>query len=479
MSFKILVVDDQMDDLEVTKSILSVDPEFDVITTTDPDQAIHFIRQNPNDVACVLLDYHMPKDGLTTAKEIFSVNPDLSIAILSADQTREALKKSIEIGVHSFIDKDEDSEILLAIVRSLCQKWKNKIESLSELEESTSEDSQKYISSFSLIGKSSKMLDVCRLIDRAAKSDCTVMIMGESGSGKELIARAIHQKSKRKDKPFVAININAINENLIESELFGHVKGAFTGATEDKAGKLVAAHGGTLFLDEIGDLKLESQVKLLRVLQERKVTPVGSNRVINFDIRIITATHINLEKAIANGKFREDLYYRLHVFPIHNPPLRDRTEDIPPLLHHFFKKYSAAGEAKPKILMDTVRLLQRYSWNGNVRELENEVQRLIALGYKQIEPSHLKEKILASLNFQNSDNNMQSYSDLQKNLWQIELDYLERHVKTEGSIAKASQNIFKAPKSSIHWRINNLKETLNKPSLQSQDLIKPQGEFYE
>ena len=194
MSFKVLVVDDQVDDLEVTKSILSVDPEFEVITTTDPEQAIHFIKQSPNDVACVLLDYHMPKDGLTTAKEMFSVNPDLSIAILSADQTREALKKSIEIGVHSFIDKDEDSETLLAIVRSLCQKWKNKIESLSELEESTSEDSQKYISSFGLIGKSSKMLDVCRLIDRAAKNDCTVMIMGESGSGKELIARAIHQK---------------------------------------------------------------------------------------------------------------------------------------------------------------------------------------------------------------------------------------------------------------------------------------------
>lgn len=324
MPFKILVVDNEPEDIEVTKMILAGDTDFEVVAELDSSKAIELVRKKPNEYAAVLLDYLMPKDGLATAKEMFAINPELQIAILSGDQSRSVLKKSIEIGVHSFIDKEDDSEILLGVIRSLCQKWKNKSEIFSpSAETTTSEENEKIIRSHGLVGRSAKLADVCRMIKRASKVDCSVMILGESGSGKELVARAIHANSKRKSKPFIGINVNSINENLSESELFGHVKGAFTGAVENSAGKILAAQGGTLFLDEIGDLKPEVQVKLLRVLQERKLSPVGSNKVYDLDIRIISATHVNLEKAILDGKFREDLFYRLHVFPIYNPPLRE------------------------------------------------------------------------------------------------------------------------------------------------------------
>lgn len=433
MKFKVLVVDNELEDLEVTQMILSSDSDFEVITETDSAKAIELVKQKPNDYATILLDYHMPKDGLSTAQEMFAINPDLQIAILSADQTREALKKSIAIGIRSFIDKDEDNEILLGVVRSLCNKWKNKSEvfHFSESDIPT-EANEKTIQSLGMVGRSQKLAEVCRLVKRAAKVDCSVMILGESGSGKELIARAIHGNSKRKSKPFIGINVNAINENLVESELFGHIKGAFTGAVDSSPGKILSAQGGTLFLDEIGDLKPEIQVKLLRVLQERKLSPVGSNKVIDLDVRVISATHVNLEKAIADEKFREDLFYRLHVFPIHNPPLRDRPEDVLPLIHHFLKLYK--GENR-EMLTKTIRLLERYEWPGNIRELENEIQTLLTFDAKTIEPSHLSLKILKSLNFESDE--IPTHLSYQKKLWEMELEYIERNVRLAGTLREA------------------------------------------
>jgi two-component system response regulator AtoC len=460
LPFKILVVDNEAEDLEVTKMILSGEPDFEVVAMCDADQAIAHVRQKPNQFSAILLDYHMPKDGLTTAQEMFAINPDLQISILSADQTREALKKSIAIGVCNFIDKDEDSDALIGIVRSLCQKWNNRNEVFSYLApQSTPDQNEKTIRSFGLIGRSQKLVNVCNMIQQAAKVECNVMIRGESGSGKELIARAIHAHSKRKSGPFVAINVAALNENLAESELFGHVKGAFTGAIDNSPGKFLSAQSGTLFLDEIGDLKPEIQVKLLRVLQERKLSPVGSTKVVSLDVRVITATHVNLEKAITEGNFREDLYYRLNVFPIFNPTLRERPEDIQPLIQHFLNVYKSNDR---QFLMKTVRVLERYGWPGNIRELENEIQKVLTYEVNKFDISHLSRKILDSLDCRLDET--PSHTEYQRKLWKLELDYIEQNVKHAGSLREACRSIFKSPVSSIHTRLNSLKDNLTKHS---------------
>ncbi len=455
--YKILVVDNEQTDLEVTKLLLSSDPDFEILTEMNADAAIELVRKRPNEFSAIVLDYHMPKDGLQTAQEMFAINSHLQIAILSADQTREALKKSIQIGVKSFIDKDEDGEVICGIVRSLCEKWKSKAEVFMG-SSPDNDQNEELISSIGLVGRSPKLADVARMVKRAGKVDCSVIIQGESGTGKELIAKAIHNQSKRKHKPFVAINVSAIPENLAESELFGHVKGAFTGADQANAGKLMSANGGTLFLDEIGDLKPEIQVKLLRVIQERKVTPVGGNKVLELDVRIISATHVDLEKAIMDGKFREDLFYRLHVLPINLVPLRDRPEDIQPLIVHFLKHYKGSHI---ELLMKTVRLLERYQWKGNVRELENEIQKIVTLGLKTIEPLHLSKKILDSVNY-DAVETFVSHHEYQRKTWETELEYLERNIRLAGSLREACRSIFKSAPSSIHTRLNSLKENITK-----------------
>jgi len=236
-----------------------------------------------------------------------------------------------------------------------------------------------------IIGKSRPMREVFEMIDKIAPAQSTVLITGDSGTGKELVAKAIHERSPRKDKPFVAINCSAIPENLLESELFGHMKGSFTGAISDKKGLFEEAQGGTLFLDEIGDLDMNLQAKLLRVLQERTIKPVGANREKPVDVRVVTATHKNLIKAIDEELFREDLYYRLSVLPIHLPPLRQRKEDIPLLAHYFLEKYSILNNSKSKSFSpQALGELMDYPWNGNVRELENVIERLSVLSNEPV-----------------------------------------------------------------------------------------------
>ena len=230
------------------------------------------------------------------------------------------------------------------------------------------------------IGESKEMLEIFSLIERVANSDSTVIVYGESGTGKEMVAKAIHQSSTRKDKPFVAINCGAIPENLLESELFGHVKGAFTGATNPKAGKFELANGGIIFLDEIGDMSSDLQVKVLRVLEEREFERVGGSKTINVDIRIIAATHRNLEEEVKKGNFREDLFYRLEVIPINLPPLRERKKDIPHLINYFLEILNEKTKKNVrKITEDALLIMKNYNWPGNVRELRNVMERLIVL----------------------------------------------------------------------------------------------------
>ena len=245
------------------------------------------------------------------------------------------------------------------------------------------------------MGGSPQMLQIYRMIETVAHSEATVLIEGESGTGKELVARALHFRSPRQEGPFLAVNCSALPEGLIESELFGHMRGSFTGASQSKQGLFEAAHQGTLFLDEIGDLPLTAQVQLLRVLQEGEIRRVGSNDTIKVDVRVVAATNVDLAQAKQRGKFREDLFYRLNVIPIRLPALRDRIEDIPLLAHHFVKKYASRnGKEPPQIVDETLALLKRYRWPGNVRELENAMERAIVLASSEVlSPSELPSQI--------------------------------------------------------------------------------------
>jgi transcriptional regulator with PAS, ATPase and Fis domain len=388
---------------------------------------------------------------------MLAINPHLSIALFSADQRRELLKECISSGIQVFIDKDQGNDVLCSVVRGLCQKWATQEEVLVEVpSERDFEKNERIISSVGIIGRSEKMAEVAHLIKCAAKVNSNVLIQGESGTGKEVLARSIHFNSARRNRPFIPINMTAITDTLVESELFGHLKGAFTGALMVNKGKFLAAQGGTIFLDEIGDMKPEMQVKLLRVLQERKLTPVGGTTEIPFDVRIIAATNVNLEKAIAEGRFREDLYYRLHILQITMPPLRDRPQDIQPLIHHFLKIHNGRHL---EISMKVVRLLEAYQWRGNVRELENEIEKLVSLGIKKIEPSHLSQKLLDSLNYAQAQK-MVTHNGYQAKLWGMELEYLENGIRLAGSLREACRSIFFAAPSSIHTRINILKTRL-------------------
>jgi DNA-binding NtrC family response regulator len=257
----------------------------------------------------------------------------------------------------------------------------------------------KEIGEHSIIGNSQGIRDVFGIVGKAAESNSTVMIFGESGTGKELIARALHKNSKREKKPFIAVNCGAIPHELLESELFGYEKGAFTGASHTRIGRLELANEGTVFLDEIGDMPTALQVKLLRVLAEQEIDRLGGNKPVKVNVRFITATHRNLEDAIKDGKFREDLYYRLNIIPIVIPPLRDRKSDIPLLVKHFLKKCNESQDRQPKAISDeTIQLLTNYSWPGNIRELGNFIERMVVLSVgENITPRDLPEKVLGEV----------------------------------------------------------------------------------
>jgi transcriptional regulator with GAF, ATPase, and Fis domain len=275
-------------------------------------------------------------------------------------------------------------------------------------------DINKQVGKHSIIGSSQGIQDVFNIVDKVATSDSTIMIFGESGTGKELIARALHQNSNRGNKPFIAVNCGAIPHELLESELFGYEKGAFTGASQTRIGRLELANEGTVFLDEIGDMPSALQVKLLRVLSENEIDRLGGNKPVKIDVRFITATHRNLEDAIKEGKFREDLYYRLNIIPIVIPPLRDRKSDIPLLVHHFLNKCNENQGQLPKtISSEAIELLTNYSWPGNIRELGNFIERMVVLSIgNNISSKDLPEKVLGDIPRENLPSNEEPEDDL-------------------------------------------------------------------
>jgi two-component system, NtrC family, response regulator AtoC len=368
----ILVVDDEPGLRESFRLIL--DDDYEVIDVPDGTAALEVIRACQVDL--VLLDIRLPgMDGIEVLERIKAIEEGVEVILVTAVKTVRTAVAAMKLGAFDYLTKPFEEDELLSLVRRALDRRSLEREVVylrSELERHTDFDE--------IVGQHPEMLKLYRLVAHVARTPTTVLVTGESGTGKELVARAVHRQSPRRDKPFVAVNPAAIAETLIESELFGHEKGAFTGAFQRKLGKFELAHGGTLFLDEIATLRPELQAKLLRVLQEREIERVGGGRAIKIDVRIIAATNVDLTGAVAAGTFREDLYYRLNVVHLTVPPLRERREDIPLLVNHFIRRYTHQfGKRIDGPTPDALGALCGYHWPGNVRELQNVVERSVVL----------------------------------------------------------------------------------------------------
>ena len=384
MNARILVVDDEE---IVTRSCLRIlgDGEYQVEAVQDGLEALRRIEENHYDV--LILDIMMPiMDGLEVLRRVKEAHPDIDVIMVTGLSQIDTAVRSMKLGAFDYLPKPFDPDELKLVVHRALERR----QLLRENVDLRSEVSSKYRFE-NIIGSSPQMQSAYRLVAKCAPTSSTVMLTGESGTGKELIARAIHYNSLRKDKPFVPVDCNSLSENLLESEMFGHVKGSFTGAVANKRGLLELADSGTLFLDEIGNLSPSTQAKLLRVIQEREFKAVGDTRTQTTNFRLITATNKDLKAMVADGTFREDLYYRINIFPIHVPSLRERKDDIPALAFHFLRVFSAElGKQVEEFSEGAMSMLANHDWPGNVRELENTVHRAVILATdKVIRQAHL------------------------------------------------------------------------------------------
>ncbi len=368
-----LIIDDEGSLLEFL-SLLLTQEGHEVQTAQSVERAREILADTSFDL--VLCDIYMPDgNGMELLVEIREHHPETSVIMMTAYSSTKSAIEAMRLGAYDYVSKPFDVDE----VKVLVQKALEKTQLVAENVYLRKELEQKYTFN-KIIGKSRRMQEIFGLVERVARTSSTVLIHGESGTGKELIARAIHFASPRQRQRFLSINCGAMPENLLESELFGHEKGAFTGAIREKKGLFHEADGGTLFLDEIGEMTAPMQVKLLRALQNKTVRKVGGSQESPVDVRILAATNRDLEQLIREGSFREDLYYRIHVIPIHLPPLRERREDIPLLTDHFIRQFSQESglDARP-MTAEAMRILEEYAWPGNVRELENLVERTLAL----------------------------------------------------------------------------------------------------
>ncbi|MED3652339.1 sigma-54 dependent transcriptional regulator [Heyndrickxia sporothermodurans] len=376
MKPKVLVIDDEQ--AICTSLSFALENDYQVLTTTDPEKGLMIMDQSRVDI--ILLDLRIGScNGLEVLQKIKQKDATVTVIIMTAYATIETSIEAIKKGAYYYIEKPINiEELSLLLLRA------SEFLFMSQQVETLNEELELRRNSENFLGNSKAMKQVFSMIERIKDIDSSVLITGESGSGKELVAKRIHNTGKRKNGPLEILNCAAIPEALLESELFGYEKGAFTGATQSKEGKWVAANGGTLFLDEISEMPLTLQAKLLRVIQEREVTPLGSNRKINLDVRIISAANKNIEQMITEGTFREDLYFRLNVIPIRTPPLRERMEDLPLLIDYFLKKYCREMNKEKKSLSTSARrLLLNYQYPGNVRELGNIIEYAVALSIHQ------------------------------------------------------------------------------------------------
>ena len=388
---RILVVDDELNIREALVTLLQK-KHYQVRGAGTAEEALEHLETVPSDL--VLTDLKMPgMGGMEFLRRLKRQWPDTEVLVMTAFGSIETAVEAIRCGAYDYITKPIDRERFAVVVekalehRALACENKQLKERLDTKTRFTE-----------MVGESEPLQRVCTLVEMVADSDVTVLLTGESGTGKELVARAIHHKSRRAERPFVTLNCGALPETLFESELFGYEKGAFTGATTNKMGRFELANGGTLLLDEVGELSLKSQVDFLRVLETKEFRRLGGTKIVKVDTRIVAATNRNLEEAVKEGDFREDLYYRLNVVPIHLPPLRDRGEDIPLLVDRFMEEFSAQHRREPKeISRDAMRLLRLYAWPGNIRQLRNLVERLVVtVKDPVVDAEQLPEEIQAS-----------------------------------------------------------------------------------
>ncbi|HYE74407.1 MAG TPA: sigma-54 dependent transcriptional regulator [Blastocatellia bacterium] len=387
----------------------------------------------------LITDVKMPDvGGIELLRAVREQAPEMMVIMMTAFATINSAREAFKLGADDFIQKPFDVDEFKLIVRNALEKLGLKQENAL-----LKRELQKRGQLGDIIGRSPQMQAVYQMVETVAANASTVLISGESGTGKELVARAVHNLSARRDKPFVSVNCGAFTETLLESELFGYVKGAFTGAQNNRKGLFEAADGGTIFLDEIGEMSLTMQVKLLRVLQERRIRRVGGTEEIAIDTRIVAATHRDLEKMVKNGDFREDLYYRVSVIPLELPPLRERRADIRDLVEHFLRKFSSQTGQQPKHCSEEVlRYLEEYDWPGNVRELENTIERAVALeAGEEIQSARLPERIL-KYSPQKADGGLyfpEQGIDLERYLRELEKSYLlEALRRTGGNQTRAS-----------------------------------------
>jgi two-component system response regulator GlrR len=423
---KILVVDDDRNILQVIKMRLA-SGGYQVITTGNAKEALSLAKQEPFDL--LVLDLKLDEeDGISLMEDIHQIHPNIPVIILTAYGTIKSAVNAMKKGAYGYITKPFEGHELLLQIDNCFEKRKlsTEVKRLRQLVK------RKY-GFDNIIGKSEKMQKVFEQVTLAAATDSNVYIEGKSGTGKELIAKTLHVASNRKDGPFIALNCAAIPENLMESELFGYQKGAFTGADKDKKGLFAEASGGTFFLDEISEMSLSMQAKILRSLEEKEFYPVGSRQTVKVDARIIAASNKNLEKEIEKGRFREDLFYRIHVIPIKLPPLQERKEDIPILSRHFLQKFSKEmGKDVDGFSINAMQKLISYPWPGNIRELENTIECAVAMTKSNI--------ITQDFILQSQESNTEgliSFKDAKEN---FEKNYLIQLFElTRGNVSKAAK----------------------------------------
>lgn len=380
---KILIIEDEAAIRRVLVKILTEENEkYEVFEAEDGLAGMELIKKEDFDL--VLCDIKMPKmDGVEVLEAAKKIKPETPLVMISGHGDLETAVNTMKMGAFDYISKPPDLNRLLNTVRIALDR--------KELVVENTRLKKKVSKNYEMIGQSPEIEKIKDMIEKVAPTEARVLITGPNGTGKELVAHWLHQKSDRSQGPMIEVNCAAIPSELIESELFGHVKGAFTSANKDRAGKFEAANGGTIFLDEVGDMSLSAQAKVLRALQENKVQRVGSDKDIKVDVRVITATNKDLKKEIEEGRFREDLYHRLAVILIKVPPLNDRRDDIPLLVDYFSEKISEEhGTAKKEFTSKAIKLLQEYDWTGNIRELRNVVERLIILGGNEISEKDVK-----------------------------------------------------------------------------------------
>jgi two-component system response regulator PilR (NtrC family) len=442
---KILVVDDELSMREFLK-ILLIQEGHEVICAVDGEDALSLFQAQPCDL--LISDIKMPKmDGLELLKRVKESRPNMAVVMITAYGSPEDAIAAMKAGAYDYLTKPFKLKEIKSVIRNVLTKPIGK-----EAEEAPAGIFN------DLVSHSPKMLKIFALIKQVGATKTNVLISGESGTGKELVARAIHQNSPRNGKPFVTINCSAIPDNLMESELFGYVKGAFTGAVTNKKGLFETAHGGTVFLDEIGDLSPLMQVKLLRVIQERNFIPVGDTQIVSVDVRLISATNKELEQEIIQQRFREDLFYRLNVVHIHLPPLRDRREDIPLLAQHFLEKYSRELEKNIRSISSyALDALMKYNFPGNVRELENIIERSVALENSNIVlPESL---VLSEFKKEGRKAELPSFHltssglDLEKELGSLEKELLQNALQLSNGVIKKAAELLHLSFRSMRWKI--------------------------